>query len=444
MKKFLFAFLALITVVASAQTYQQLISLASQAADNKDYQRACYLYEQALEKIPANNADTLALVYNALQLHYRHVDNYDKAIEYGWRMVELNRNFKGLPLSFLLLANTYAEAQQRDMAYTCLDSAKIYIEEYGIDSFRDHYFAIAGIISRHFNDFEKSADIHREAYQFAKDNKMVECIFSDGQLYVNALSQLKRYQEALQVLDELEQWAISYYGKESTEYRKFTYAKANITALSGDIDNGCRLYIQLSDTYRQKLREQLRVLPSEQRDALLQWHITVLQRMGGFGLAAKCNYDEFTKKAYESLLITKGILLAADRSVDDIIAQYGNDDDRAALELMKQKQQQLCVVEASDNSSVDAIASLYAEILQLDSEIAGRCSQYGDVSAFMNIDFETVRNSLGKNEVLLDFAEVNYTVSQRGLGYVCYEIRCDYQYPRIHEICFKSQIDSPL
>lgn len=60
----------------------------------------------------------------------------------------------------------------------------------------------------------------------------------------------------------------------------------------------------------------------------------------------------------------------------------------------------------------------------------------------MAVDYEAVRESLGKGEVLLDFAEIPHKTQPR--EYVCYEIRREYEYPRVHRLCNLGQLDSLL
>lgn len=167
-------------------------------------------------------------------------------------------------------------------------------------------------------------------------------------------------------------WALELYGPDSKEYRWAMYTLANIIAFTGNVEEGCRVYMSVAELYRNKLREQLRVLPSEQREALLDESIRVLQSMVAYGLEAGCDGDAFTRRAYESLLVTKGLLLAAERSVDDIVEQYGTATDRADLARLQQMRARLLRLEASDNRSVEEVATLYGNILALDAEIAAR------------------------------------------------------------------------
>ena len=83
--------------------------------------------------------------------------------------------------------------------------------------------------------------------------------------------------------------------------------------------------------YRDELTRQLRYLPSEKRQPYLRGTIDIIYNMIPFGIEAKFNEDDFTEMAYNGLLLTKGLLLASEKSREDIISRYGTDADKEQL-----------------------------------------------------------------------------------------------------------------
>lgn len=446
MKRILIALMLLIAMAASAQTCEELMNLGERAYDNGDYTRAAYFYEQAFEIADRSNYFECHSICGKLFQCYNNLKQYDKAVVYGCKAVEFEklngRDDTVLAFDYLFVAVAYSKMQQREPTYCYLDSASLHINENNARRMSDVYYTMSGMAYARFNDWDRAAEAYRVVYEAAKRKPLEKKSLNSANLYGNALYKQGNYTESYEVFRQQTLWALELYGPDSKEYRWAMYTLANIIAFTGKVEEGCRVYMSVAELYRNKLREQLRVLPSEQREALLGESITVLQSMVAYGLEARCDGDAFTLQAYESLLITKGLLLAAERSVDDIVEQYGTSTDRADLARLQQMRNRLTRLEASDDRSVEEVATLYADILQLDAEIAARCSQYGDVSVFMDVDYEAVRQSLGKGEVLLDFAEIPHKTKPR--EYLCYEIRREYEYPRVHRLCNLGQLDSLL
>ena len=442
----LMALMLLIAMTASAQTCEELMNLGERAYDNGDYTRAAYFYEQAFEIADRSNYFECHSICGKLFQCYNNLEQYDKAVEYGCKAVEFEKlngsDDTVLAFDYLFVAAAYSRMQQREPTYCYLDSASMHINENNAQRMSDVYYTMSGMAYARFNDWGCAAESYRVVYETSKHKPLERKSLNSANLYGNVLYKQGNYAESYEVFRQQTLWALELYGRDSKEYRWAMYTLANIIAFTGDVEEGCRVYMGVAELYRDKLREQLRVLPSEQREALFGESITVLQNMVAYGLGAQCDGDAFTRQAYESLLLTKGLLLAAERSVDDIVEEYGTSVDRADLARLHQMRARLTRLEASDDRSVEDVATLYADILQLDAEIAARCSQYGDVSAFMDVDYEAVRQLLGKGEVLLDFAEIPHKMQPR--EYVCYEIRREYEYPRVHRLCNLGQLDSLL
>ncbi|MGN0223088.1 MAG: CHAT domain-containing protein [Muribaculaceae bacterium] len=446
MKLLLTALLLLLAMAASAQTCEELKDLGMQAYNNKDYERAAYFYEQAYEQADKADYHLCRSICLSLEMCYHNTGEYAKALEYGRKKVNYDKLDGGddtlLAFDYLNLAVTCSKMQQREQTYCYLDSASLHINENNAREMTEMYYGMAGIAYGRFSDWARAAESFRVLYEMAKSKPLNNRSLLHANQYGNTLYKLGDYQASYEVFRQQTLWALELYGRDSKEFRWAMYTLANIIAFTGNVEDGCRVYMSVAELYRDKLREQLRVLPSEQREALLGESITVLQSMVAYGLEAQCDGDAFTRQAYESLLLTKGLLLAAERSVDDIVEEYGTSVDRADLARLQQMRARLMRLETSDDRSVEEVATLYADILQLDAEIAVRCSQYGDVSAFMDVDYDAVRRSLGKGEVLLDFAEIPH--KQQPREYVCYEIRREYEYPRVHRLCNLGQLDSLL
>lgn len=236
--------------------------------------------------------------------------------------------------------------------------------------------------------------------------------------------------------------AEQFYDKASDDYRLACYCVANMMAFSGDTVGGGQLLMDVEKQYRDAVTSSLRDLPSEKRQPYLQSSIDLINNMIPFGIEAKFNEDEFTEMAYNGLLLTKGLLLASEKSRADIISRYGTDADKEQLRSLNTLQHTLTELMADPQADPSRTASVFNGIKRLDAELAESCAQYGNLAAFADITYSDVKAKLKDDEVLLDFADFKPLSKPR--QYVCFEIRRNQTRPKVHYVCNGAELDSLL
>ena len=252
----------------------------------------------------------------------------------------------------------------------------------------------------------------------------------------------KKYSEALDILKKRLTLAEQFYDKASDDYRLACYCVANMMAFSGDTVGGGQLLMDVEKQYRDAVTSSLRDLPSEKRQPYLQSSIDLINNMIPFGIEAKFNEDEFTEMAYNGLLLTKGLLLASEKSRADIISRYGTDADKEQLRSLNTLQHTLTELMADPQADPSRTASVFNGIKRLDAELAESCAQYGNLAAFADITYSDVKAKLKDDEVLLDFADFKPLSKPR--QYVCFEIRRNQTRPKVHYVCNGAELDSLL
>ena len=68
--------------------------------------------------------------------------------------------------------------------------------------------------------------------------------------YGNSLYKLGNYQDSYAVYKQQSLWALELYGPGSKEYRWAMYTLANIIAFTGNVEEGCRVYMSVAELYR--------------------------------------------------------------------------------------------------------------------------------------------------------------------------------------------------
>lgn len=103
---------------------------------------------------------------------------------------------------------------------------------------------------------------------------------------------------------------------------------------------------------------------------------------------------------------------------------------------------QLSRLLSDPGSNPDEALQTYSDIKNIERtlDFAGY-KDYGNKS-FSPIGYEDIKNKLKDDEILLDFADFEPKGTTR--QYVCYEIRNNQNYPKVHLICTGPQVEALL
>lgn len=442
----LFALVCSFMAVFADTDYAALIEAGRTAEKDGKFDRARDFYAEALQRMPP---DSIYDIYegNLLlrNLYLFKVGDYDRAIAYGSRVLDTRKRLIGLGPSssehYCMQSYAFSMMNDRRAARCYLDSALYCVGLPGAEPEEKIGMAWSiGSVQSKTDDWEAAVKAYSLSVDLSRQHGDPALLYRSLGVYGGALYQAGHIPESAEIYREYQTVARDTFGEDSDEYRWASYTVANIMAFNGDIPAGSAVYVDVAGNYRQSLVERLRTLPSESREAALGNMMEIMLRMIPYGIEARNNEDEFTRTAYDALLLTKGLLLASDRTADDIIATHGNAADRAALARLDSLRLRITELEALDPRPTDDIRSVYSAIKDIDNRLAEACTQYGDISAFASIHYEDVRDALGPDEVLLDFSDFKGRTQPR--RYVCFEIRRGQRYPKVHRLFSGEEIDS--
>lgn len=449
MRQFIIAITSILVCLSGyAQIYNNFIQAGDYAYKDKNYPLATYFYEEALRNIPADSVVDIYIVDNHLRDANMYSGEYAKGVGYGEDAIrELEQmGLTGRYQNFedsLMVANIYSLNGDSIVAARYLDEVfgralnaqltwkgKLQLSKLG------------GIVSSHLNNWTLAESMYDLSRQIMKRFTPCDETINTLNLYGNTLYHNNKYEDALKVYEEQLEVCEKLYGNNSREYHWTQYCIANILAYMGRIDEGASIYKEVIAWYRDKMLYDLQSIPSTERDKYLDNMIELLQNAIPFGIEAKYNEDEFTALAYECLLLTKGLLLATEKSTETIIRENGTDEEVASITTLYQLKSHLADLLANHKSDPKDVLNTYAQIKTIDVNLANACSQYGNNTFFASIGYVQVKNNLKDGEVLLDFADFKPRSKPR--QYVCYEIRRDQKYPTVHYICNGAELDSLL
>lgn len=439
--------LSLICISGFAIDFDTLIRAGKEAKDDGNYSRAKYFYEQALS---ISSSDSIVQTFEACSLLRNlcmfNLKEYETSITYGRRVLEIMKKHgggmnHGLAEEYSMIANAYSEIGNSEKCFCYLDSAaQCLLMDGGTLKEKIGGFWTIGASYSHFNNWSEASNMYKLAVDYSKKESLSERLIRSLNLYGNSLYKQGKFAEAKAVYDEQIAATEQLYGKDSEQYRWAYLQIANILAFNGDITGGSKCLMDVVGQYRKALTEQLRTIPSEKRESYLGGAIEIIYNMIPFGVAAGNNEDEFTEMAYNGLLLTKGLLLASDKSASEIIGQYGSDEDKANLVKLNDLQHQLTDLEASATRNAEKITAVYNEIKRIDNILARSCSAYGNISSFADITYDDIKSRLKDDEVILDFTD--YKPRSKPRQYVCFEVRKNQEYPKLHYVCNGAEIDS--
>lgn len=418
------------------------------AYKDKNYPLATYFYEEALRQMPTDSILDIYIAKCLLRDVNMYAKKYNDALHYGTDAVQsiqqlgLTGRYQNFEDS-LIIANIYSlkgdsitSARYLDEIFGRAFNAKL--------TWKDtlQLSKVGGIVSSHLNNWRQTESMYDLSRQIMKRFTPCDETINTLNLYGNALFHNEKFRDALKVYEEQLDVCEKLYGKDSREYHWAQYCIANILAYMGKIDEGASIYKKVIAWYRDKMLNDLQSIPSTEREKYLENMIELLQNAIPFGIEAKYNEDEFTALAYECLLLTKGLLLATEKSTETIIREKGTVEEIASLTALYQLKSHLTELLANPESDPKDVLNTYARIKTIDVNLANACSHYGNNTSFASIGYEKIRNNLKDGEVLLDFAD--FKPKSKPRQYVCYEIRREKKFPTVHYICNGAELDSLL
>ncbi len=446
MKKILIVLAAMAAIVAAAaHNYADLYNAALEAEAEKQFPRAIDFLERALAECPPDSLDDRYAIHLKLREISSDAGDFDRAIRNGRACIDLMRpdavdHPEFLMFPMMMQANILSMAGDSAAAFAYLDSAKLYTA--GRSQYAYALHTIAGVIYNKFGNWSRAIENYRRMVRLVEPMDARDNTLRAFNLLGNALGNSGDYAEAARIYSRQADSARVWYGDHSTEYLWALQLQAHMAGFMGDFDSGASLYSQVASGYRTRVVEMLRILPSEQRSAMLGTMIDVLRRMVPYGMGIGNDYSVFMRSAYESLLLTKGLLLASDRSTRAVLAEHGSERDRDNFARLSRLQEDLNQLEANPRRSIDSVYSIYLAIKELDADIARSCAPYHRLTDFTATAYDDIRAALEPDDVLLDFD--SYTREDGIRRIVCFEIRRNMDAPLLHKVVDANSIDSLL
>ena len=123
-----------------------------------------------------------------------------------------------------------------------------------------------------------------------------------------------------------------------------------------------------------------------------------------------------------------------------LIKNKGTDENLRDFTMIASMQSKIREWEKEGSSRTDSLLELTSRVRQLEEQLSGHCRSYGDITTFMNIGYNEIKEKLNDSDVLIDFTD--YVSETRGRVYAAYLVDNKQENPLLQKLFTESKIDS--
>lgn len=428
----------------------KLNDMADMAVKNKDHEKAIKIYKTVLDMISAHGdrpdmEDHVLTATIKLRDLYVETCDFEKAIEYGKKCISIGRRSPSITsdniLAYNSMARIYAKTGNREMAFKYADSTfMIHNEITPTNVIGRNYFS-RGLLHAQFKEWNLALS----------DFLMADSIFDEGPCDIyfkknaniwlsTSCYNLGRFDDAVVHSQKYADLCASTNGKQSEEYIWALQNMANIKAFAGDIAGGGNDYINATEQRLISIRDNYLLMPEAEREIYFNKLASNMVNMTAFGLAAGFHQNEFTKTSYNAVLVSKGFLLASEKSLVDIIKSTGDSELKQLYNQLVSLKDKISETEAEGRTGSTEHANLYNEKSVIDSKLTRKCSDYYDITGFMDVNHDSIQSAISDRDVIIDFTD--FQKSSGAHLYIAYVINKNQEFPLMVNVCDGRKIDS--
>lgn len=387
------------------------------------------------------------LVYSDLRELYIASKQYDNALRYAYLTLDESKKFckaedKSFRLSYIPIANIYAKKGERENCLRSLDSLFVYEPYISEPRELSQLYTVRGSCYNDLSDYQSALTDYKKADEILASKYPA----TEGER-VRLYALLGGVEHRLNHYDESEHYYKLYadaikeiYGEHSLNYINAQIYLANAQGFAGHIEDGFGNYTSAVATLKEVIKKRIPYMNTAEREGFWSPLSSLLTYMTPYALKAELYQTDCTKTCYDALLLSKAFLLDSERSVYNIVQQDGDKTDMQTYMNIALLNDQIKEWEKKYVQHADSILTATSEVSRLESTLMNRCKSVGDITSFMDVDYNSVKKSLGKNDVLIDFTD--FVPNAGGRRYAAYIVNKKQKYPLLKPLFAESQIDS--
>ena len=387
------------------------------------------------------------LVYSDLRELYIASKQYDNALRYAYLTLDESKKFckaedKSFRLSYIPIANIYAKKGERENCLRSLDSLFVYEPYISEPRELSQLYTVRGSCYNDLSDYQSALTDYKKADEILASKYPA----TEGER-VRLYALLGGVEHRLNHYDESEHYYKLYadalnetYGEHRLNYINPQLYLANAQGFAGHIEDGFGNYTSAVATLKEVIKKRIPYMNTAKREGFWSPLSSLLTYMTPYALKAELYQTDYTKTCYDALLLSKAFLLDSERSVYNIVQQDGDKTDMQTYMNIALLNDQIKEWEKKYVQYADSILTATSEVSRLESTLMNRCKSVGDITSFMDVDYNSVKKSLGKNDVLIDFTD--FVPNAGGRRYAAYIVNKKQKYRLRKPLFAESQIDS--
>ena len=387
------------------------------------------------------------LVYSDLRELYIASKQYDNALRYAYLTLDESKKLckaedKSFRLSYIPIASIYAKKGDKGNCLRSLDSLFVYEPYISEPRVLSQIYTVRGSCYNDLSDYQSAITNYKKADEILASKYPA----TDGER-VRLYALLGGMEHSLNHYDESEHYYKLYanaikeiYGEHSLNYINAQIYLANAQGFAGHIKDGYGNYTSAVTLLKEVIKKRLPYMNTTEREGFWSPLSSLLTYMTPYALKADLYQTEYTKTCYDALLLSKAFLLDSERSLYNIIQCEGDKTDMQTYMHIASLNNRIKEWEKNYALYADSILVTSNKIVRLESALMRKCQSIGSITSFMDVDYNAVKKSLGKNDILIDFTDFVLNAGDR--RYAAYIVNKKQKYPLLKSLFEESQIDS--
>ena len=387
------------------------------------------------------------LSYSNLRNLYATIGRYDDALLYAKKAIEEFQSHTPMGdatynMPYMALADVYRQIGDKENCYRSLNKLFETVSRITEPKELYHLYTTRGRCHFAFKDYQSALKNYKKADELLAtkypqtDGDRVALLALVG----SVKCQLGNYTESEQNYQKYAEYTKALYGEKSLEHINAQIYLANAEGFAGNITNGCNDYVAAVLQLKALMKQHIPYMSSTEREGLWNPLSSLFTMMTPYALKAKQTQADFTKNCYDALVMSKSFLLESERSMYDVIKRLGTPGDMHDYTTLVSMKNRVKAWEKDYKANADSILSVSRKVSRLENLLMNRCKEYSDGTDFMDVDYNAVKQTLGQNEMLIDFTD--YISQSQGRKYAAYIINKVQDYPQLKPLFAERQIDS--
>lgn len=391
---------------------KSIIILAQSYSDMGDHQKSLANYKQALNRLSANSGKgpEYAKLQIMAAMEQAHNGNYPKAIQMLKNSEEIlvqtnGKQCEDLVLYYSALASVYAMQNDVDseldaVAQLCTISEQHYDElNVGRLAGYEHLAILCHNIGRYpeaIENYKKALSIIEKNFG-KKSAQYGKCLHYLG----NSYCRNHQFDESIECLSQACKILVNILGDNNIDVADAIHALSEPYYQKRDYKNAYANLKKALEIYNERLRIDFQYLTTLERENY--WKHTNSIHENLLQILTKIPENEnIAGDAYNSLLITKTLLLQSEIKLGDMVLSSKDTTLINLYQSITNKRHELTNI-TQDSRYQNTYDSLYKQIENREQELMKRVSTLGELAEYTRVNWKDVQAQLSDNDLAVEF-----------------------------------------